>query len=507
MPSSILMKSLCTPFLAICSILTVIAGPVSETSAGKSGTGGDNFTDAAAYGFSPGASGIDNTKALQTAVDQGGTIIVSQPGVYRVAGTVYLSSNTSLNFGNGVFIKKVWDQGPFSHVFLNKGALTKTYNEHISIDGLQVIVNGVDVRTFRDVYGLHGQLAFFYVKDLRITRFRCLDLGNAQYCIHVCTFEDLLIDDVIIMGQKDGVHLGKGKGFTIRNCTFSTGDDSVALNAHDWEIGNPELGWIENGLVENCHDLAHPEKKAGYFCRFLAGAWVDWYPGMKVQRSDTVVSNGRLYRVEAQPDGKIYTSITQPTHLKGAVVLDNITWGETQDDGAHTAGVRNVTVRDCFLENPRTAFCIFFDNDRYSRSFYPGAQVPKQEGILLDDIRVLYDQRTEFLHIGTPVDSVTVMNSSLRNSFINFPGNCALTDFGKTILNFIGCTFEHAGKMELLVNTAPQKTIVLKTSASAVLTDDFSAFVTPGNAKITIDSDLPGLQDKNTASPLASHPK
>jgi hypothetical protein len=49
----------------------------------------------------------------------------------------------------------------------NKGALTKQYDEHISIEGLNIIVNGID-KPFSDVYGLRGQLAFFYIKDLKL---------------------------------------------------------------------------------------------------------------------------------------------------------------------------------------------------------------------------------------------------------------------------------------------------------------------------------------------------
>jgi hypothetical protein len=41
-------------------------------------------------------------------------------------------------------------------------ALTKSWDWHITISGLNLIVNGVDVRNWQ-VYGLHGQLAFFYV--------------------------------------------------------------------------------------------------------------------------------------------------------------------------------------------------------------------------------------------------------------------------------------------------------------------------------------------------------
>ncbi|MBD2844022.1 hypothetical protein IDH44_02365 [Paenibacillus sp. IB182496] len=163
-------------------------------------------------------------------------------------------------------------------MLLNKGALSRTWDEHISVINLQLRVNGIDVRTFRDVFGLHGQLAFFYVRDLLIERFRCYDLGSRQYGIHVCTFEDLIVRDVIVKGDKDGVHLGRGRRFLISGCTFETYDDAVALNAHDYDVGNPELGWIEDGVIENCHDLARDdanEGTVGYFCRILAGAWTD----------------------------------------------------------------------------------------------------------------------------------------------------------------------------------------------------------------------------------------
>lgn len=450
------------------------------------------FADAAAFGFSPDASGVANTKALQHAVDRGGTITVSQPGIYKIAGTVFIGGNTSLMFGNGVYLEKVTEQGAFTHVLLNKGALTKTYDEHIVIDGLQIIVNGVDVRNFL-VVGLHGQLAFFYVKDLRIEHFRCLDLGRTQYGIHVCTFEDVIINDVIIKGQKDGVHLGRGKRFTISNGVFQTGDDAIALNAHDYAVGNPELGWIEDGVVENCHDLPNP-KSGGFFCRILAGAWIDWKAGMEVQNSDTVVSDGRLYRVKANADGKIYQSLTPPEFERGLQVLDGITWVMIQTNVTYTAGVRNVVFRDIFLEQPRLGFSIHFDIGKYSRSYYPGALIPQQQGLVFDNIRFLYDQAADFLSIGTPVDVVTILNSSFRNNPIRFHGNNAMPDYLKTKVNLVGCIFNYPGKFDLLVNTVTNKFIALKTSASVEVSEKFFAAVNPGGGSVSIQSDLTGLK-------------
>lgn len=467
--------------------MTVHAAPATIPSSADAG----GFTDAAAFGFSPAATGVDNQQALQRAVDQGGTVIVSRPGTYRLAGTVYLGNHTTVEFGNGVVLMKVDEQGPFSHVLLNRGALTKTWNTGITVIGLTIAVNGIDVRKW-EIFGLHGQLAFFYVKDLRIERFRCADLGRAQYAIHICTFEDLIVNDVIIAGGKDGVHLGRGKRFRISNGVFRTLDDAVALNAHDYDVGNPELGWIEDGVVENCHDL-NAERNLGFFARILGGGWSDWRSGMEVQKSDTVVSDGRLYRVRANPDGTVFRSTTQPTHTNGIAVLDGITWVMVQAEAIYTAGVRRVTFRDIFLENTRTAFSIHFDNDWYSRSYYPGSPVPHQEQLTFDGIRVAYEAKNPFLSINTPVDVVTITNSTFRDSSIIFTGNQPIASHGRTVINVIGCTFAKSGALDLVVNEVTGKAVDLRTIASVAMHDDFSARTVPGPGTIAVRSDLPGL--------------
>jgi hypothetical protein len=76
--------------------------------------------------------GLENAKALQHAVSCAGTIVVSRPGTCKAASTVYLGSNTSLAFSDSVFLKKVAEQGPFTHVFLNQGALTKSRDRHLA---------------------------------------------------------------------------------------------------------------------------------------------------------------------------------------------------------------------------------------------------------------------------------------------------------------------------------------------------------------------------------------
>lgn len=452
----------------------------------------NGFVNAADFGLNPNASGVENALALQKALDNRGTIVVSRPGVYKIAQTVYISSNTSIVFGNNVFLEKTDEVGKFSHVMLNKGALTKQYDSHISVVGMHIRVNGMD-KPMSEVYGLRGQLAFFYVKDLKIERFRCLDLEDMQFGIHVCTFEDLLVEDVIIKGKKDGIHLGRGNRFAIRDGVFETYDDAIALNAHDYATSNPELGWIENGIVENCHDL-NEENTVGYFCRILAGGWIDWQPGMKVQHSDAVVSNGRVYRVHARTDGALYNSLTQPVHEEGSKVIDGIKWVVVQDDVTYTAGVRNVTFRDIFLYKSRVSFSIHFDNDRFSRSYYPGAEIPMQENLFFDNVRVLHDEIKDFLHINTPVNFVSILNSSFRNGGITIKGNNAMDDYLKTKINISSCIFNCTNEMILLNNQVKNKLVSLKTTSSLVLNDSFSAKILSCEGLVTIDSDLTGLK-------------
>lgn len=441
------------------------------------------FVNAADFGFKPDASGVENAIALQRAIDKTGTVIVSQSGTYKLANTVYIGSNTTLKFGNNVFLKKVNETGDFSHVILNKGALSKIYDENIVVEGLNIIVNGVDVRKFKEAYGLHGQLAFFYVKDLLIDRFRCLDLGKWQYGIQICTFEDITVNDVIIKGEKDGVHLGRGKRFTISNGVFQTYDDAIALNAHDYATGNPEMGWIENGVVSNCYDL-NAENTTGFFCRILGGAWTDWKEGMEVQQSDAVVSNGKVYRVQAKPDGTLYKSLTRPTHESGSKVLDGIKWGVVQNDVVYNAGVRNVVFRDIFLEKQRIAFSIHFDNDRFSRSFYPGAIAVKQEQLLFDNIRILYPDNRDFISVNTPVDVINIVNSSFGKGGIHFHGNKAMENYFPTKINISNCIFNAPDSMCLVKNEVAGKQIILRSTSNLSINDSLRITFNAGNGSI-----------------------
>lgn len=414
--------------------------------------------DASQFGASPSSSAELNTRALQNALDHGGRVEISQPGIYDVCATLYIGSDSSLICGEGVYLRKVASPKPFCQLLLNRGAKTKTWDEHITVEGLRIIVNGVESFNF-EVFGLRGHLGFHYVRDLNIRGFRCYDLGAGQYAVQVCTFEDIRITDTIIKGGKDGIHLGRGRRFTIDGGVFETGDDAVALNGHDYATGNPELGDIRDGIVSNCHDLAG-EKEVGHFCRILAGGWTDWFEGMELQNSDTVVSRGRLYRVDGAPDGVIYKSVTRPEFDEKMMELDGIQWRHVQDDGVYTALVKNVTFRDIFLSKKRgAAFSVHFDCDKFSRSYYPNAPIPLQQSLIFDGVRVETEAVMPFISVLTPVDELTMSNCFFKNNDIHFASNRAMTDYGLTRVRMNGCVFSGTKRESFIVNDVEGKRI------------------------------------------------
>ena len=450
------------------------------------------FADASSYGFLPTETGVNNTKALQAAFDRGGTIVVSKPGVYKVSGTAYIGDNTSLSCGAGVVIQKSNENGPFTHIILNRGALTRTYNHNITLTGVDVRVNNVDL-PMSTIYGLRGHVAFFYVKDVKVERFRCSGLVNGQFALHICTFEDLLINDVIITGKKDGIHLGPGKRFKISNGVFQTGDDAIALVPGDWVSANPEFGDLEDGVIEHCSDIPD-DYLEGAFSKIVASGWVDWRPGMLVRHGDAVVSNGRIYRVLAALDDVQHPSLTQPRFDTGTQVLDGIKWLMFQAGSFHTAAVKNVVFRDIFLKSLRIPFQLMSYSNKWSHSYYPGAPVPVQGPLSFDNIIMQSENKKALISVTTPCNSINIRHSILKNNGVEFGHAADYTTYPKTYVSFSNCTFESSGSYTLVSNKSKDKEVFVKTTGSTETGNQFSAKVEQGPGKIHVQSDLSGLK-------------
>lgn len=408
---------------------------------------GQNIKYASDFGFSVEADGESNSDALQSALNGGGKIIVDEPGVYDISKTIFVDSNTELCFEDGVILNKCRNNagGIMSHMFINRHAFEREYDENIIIKGLSIQMNGLDNgNDVGNIQGLGGTVSFFYIKNLLIKDFKSVGGGYVDFAVQVCTFDSIRFENVYIEGLKDGIHLGRGKNFVIRNGKFKTYDDPIALNAHDYNISNPELGWIENGLIENCYDL-EDGYGVGFFCRILAGAWPYWNENMEFQNSDAVISNGKIYRLSSGLEMEKKVSKYQPSHNEGTKTYDDgLTWTLTQEnDIVDHCGVRNVHFKNIYLQKNRySAFSIHFDNDEYSRSYYPNCPSPVQSGLVLENVYQESEMWDSFIRVMTPIDTLKIINSKIKDARINMIDICVDgCDYGTQYLYFYKTSF------------------------------------------------------------------
>lgn len=382
------------------------------------------MTNANEYGFLPENNPYKNSEALQKAVDNGGTVQVNVPGIYRISEQIEIGDNTKLVFGEGVVLQREASVTAVNgNAFINKGALNGEYNRNIEIIGLHLECNGIESDDFgvnSRIAGLRAQIAMIYVEDLKVEGFECHGLLEKDYAIQISAFKNIILNDLYITGNKDGVHLGWGDGFVISNGRFRTFDDPIALNAFDYATSNTHIGWIENGIIENCIDL-DDNSTTGFFCRILGGAWCRWHKGMQVQHSDTVAISGRTYRVLMNPkDGQLYTSATPPCHETGIAEYDGINWVAVRDTEELDCGCRNITIRNCRLQKKRNiGIAISLNYDTYARSYYPGCVCVPQGNITLENILVENDVDILF-HSNYPTENITIKNIDFKNSKLCF---------------------------------------------------------------------------------------
>ena len=328
--------------------------------------------DAALFGFDPDASAETNSSALQKALDGGNkTVTVTKPGTYLLDKTVLIDSGTRLLFAEGTVLKKSRN---YVHVILNRGALDGEWNEDIEIENLHIAVDEKTGGWGPDdpLFGLRGQAAFYHVKNLYLSNFKCLDVYGGQYALHICDFENAAVDRCEIRGAKDGIHIGKGRGFYLAHVVCQTFDDAIALNAEDYTTSQPIEGDILDGLVEDFTD-EKLDPTVAHAVRLLTGAWVDWHPGIKFQNGDTVLHNGYLYRILATFDTTEYVSNTPPTHRSGAWKdpdEPNLTFVCCGQADWHSASIKNVTFKNV-RSLSRAGFGAYWEMCDYHRAVHP----------------------------------------------------------------------------------------------------------------------------------------
>lgn len=390
--------------------------------------------NAADYGFSTKNSGLENTAALAKAVGDSEKIIVTEQGIYDMAGTVRLPSDTHLKFCGGVVLRRVplENKNLEGNLFINEGAFDGHYNENISISGAHIFVNGVESagaspESVNVIAGLRGHIAFLYIKNVLVEDIIITDLMAKDYAIQISDFENAEVRRVHIEGLKDGVHFGPGKGFAVRDSRFRTYDDAIALNCADYSVSNPNFGSISDGIIENCIELPGYKTEA-FFIRILAGTARKWEKGMTVYHSDAILTEKGMYRVVMRPDNTPYVSLTQPDFDEGYCELDGIMWVKTHkgyaaDEIPLAAGCKNIVCRNLtFEQERRRAVYIYTSFDEYLRSYYRGSEIPEVSDIVFDNIKILKPIEA-FLAANINVRNFHITNSNTDESDILFESN------------------------------------------------------------------------------------
>ncbi len=388
------------------------------------------------FGFFPEADAANNVKALQKALDKGGLVVVDVPGVYEVNDTIFISSNTHLLCERGVILKKV---APYCNVLLNRGAIAKEYDENITVEGLEISVNGFEAEP-KLVYGLRAQVGFYYVRNLTIRNFRCVDGKEYQYLMYFVTWENLHLDGVTLAGAKDGIKLNNGHDALLENIELRTYDDGLSMCGTDYATTLVEAGDVYNVTCRNITDYQY-ENIFGRTCLIYTGSWADYADGNEYMIGDLCLNDGRLYQCVNEP-GVILVGRSAPTHCRGIVVGDDgIAWRYVQECNFYHTDVYNISFDSCIFEKSGNVITSWIERGRNHRNYYPGTEhLSNSWNISVSNCRVNANGEQVFLCV----------NGNMKNAVIS---NCVLKDMEAVVrvnssisndefdISIIGCHF------------------------------------------------------------------
>ena len=396
------------------------------------------------FGFSPEAGAAANVAALQAALDGGGLIVIDTPGVYDLNDTVLLDSDTRLVCAPGVVFRKV---APYCNVLTNRGALTKTYNENITLEGLEVSVNGQEANPVL-VPGLRAQLGFHYIKGLTLRDVRCLDGGPHQYLMYVVTWSHLRLENVRLAGDKDGIKLNNGHDAVIRDLDLTTYDDGLSLCGTDYASTLLEVGDVYNVRYVNVTD--HQYKSIfGRTCLLYTGSWADYRNGNEYGSGDFCLHEGNLYQV-VNSGGFLAIASAPPTHTEGTVTsAAGIPWRFVQPCDFYDTHVYNVSFENCLFGKSGNIVANFTVPDWYYRNkegvhrpSYPGTeQNTSCRGITLSNCRLVGKGPQVLVNVMGNMKDVQISGcyvSNPQSTLINLDPDAATEEL---LAGINGCAF------------------------------------------------------------------
>jgi polygalacturonase len=231
-------------FLAVASIE---AATVNVRDSGAAGDGVANDTAAL-------------QKAIDTAAAGGGGEVFFPPGTY-LTGSIELKSHVTLNLAAGAVIHGTSDPTAYPLVDARWEGLNHQCHqalifahdaEDIAITGSGSVVGELKVGVLRNP---RGPTLFEPVSCKNILISGVTVSNNGVWTLHPTYCQDMTLSNVVIDshgGNSDGIDPDSCSGMTIDHCSFSAGDDDIAIKSGKGQegvkIGKPS----ENITVTNC---------------------------------------------------------------------------------------------------------------------------------------------------------------------------------------------------------------------------------------------------------------
>lgn len=290
-----------------------------------------------------------NTRAIQAAIDActpGGTVYI--PAGTFVSGALFLKSNMTLAIAKGGVLRgstavedylpmllnrfEGWEMKTYASL-LNAGTLTRdgSYNvKNLRITGGGTIAGGGKAlaNAMIKAHGMRSRgrlICLLNCQDVSISHLTVTE--PPSWTIHYIYSDNITCHDVNII--TNGIHNGDGidpdssTDSYIFNCTFSTGDDCIAIKSGK----NPE------GFV-----LAKPTKN--------------------VRITDCNFKRGHGISIGSEMSGGVSDVLVQD--CQAGALLHGMQIKATKDRGGY---VRNVTVADCQLLKITVFSAVNYNND------------------------------------------------------------------------------------------------------------------------------------------------
>ncbi|HVS72362.1 MAG TPA: glycosyl hydrolase family 28 protein [Phycisphaerae bacterium] len=196
-------------------------------------------------------------KALDTcAVNGGGTVDV--PAGNYLIGSVQMGSGTTLHLEQGATLTGSADAADYPTMDIRwegrwqpgRRALIYAANvDHIAITGSGTIAGNARMAAPQNPRG-SVVLEPIACNDVRWEGFTVTQGGN--WATHPTYCSDVVIKNVTITGNRDGIDVDSCKDVTIDGCTISTGDDSISLKSGRGMDGARIQRPTENVTITNC---------------------------------------------------------------------------------------------------------------------------------------------------------------------------------------------------------------------------------------------------------------